>query len=343
MIQLIDTAIGFVAIMAVLSLLVKSLTSLIKSYYDYYSANLHFEVNSLIQGILGKTLDEFADSGPKFAWLKDVNWKSLGEEILGMEKIKLLLKHLDSTIEVKDNELQARIDLHLANLKYGFERRMKNLALACGLSLCLLCDINSVTIWKTLYGDQQLRTTFATQYAQHAMNLIDQKAAGDPSKTDASTSTSPVAQSPATSKSAAEKSASTAVVPTDAPHADRVVDATASERKENSHALPLKDLPFKEKTRQFHDDIEAFFADVSFGVGRIWQESRPDNPRPGPDPASHWLACLYEFLGALLTGILISVGAPYWHDLLRTLSEMRQGNTAASDAASRKAEVQPVV
>ena len=126
MIQLLDTAIGFVAIMAVLSLLVKSLTSLVKSYYDYYSANLHFEVNSLVQGILGKTLDELADTNEKFAWIRNVNWKSLGDEILGIEKIKLLLKHLDPNVELKDNELQARIDLHVANLKYGFERRMNS-------------------------------------------------------------------------------------------------------------------------------------------------------------------------------------------------------------------------
>jgi hypothetical protein len=342
MIQLIDTAVGFVAIMAVLSLLVKSLTSLIKSYYDYYSANLHFEVNSLIQGILGKTLDEFADSGPKFAWLKDVNWKSLGDEVLGIEKIKLLLNHLDPTIEVKDNELQARIDLHLANLRYGFERRMKNLALACGLALCLLCDINSVTIWKTLYGDQQLRTTFATQYAEHAMNLIDQKAAGEQTKTDAPAGTSSVGQSTATGKSVAEKPGSTAIAPAAAPRTDQVVGATPAEGQEKLSASQLKDLQLKEKTRQFHEDIQGFFADVSFGVGRIWHESKPDNPRPGPDPASHWLPCLYEFLGALLTGVLISVGAPYWHDLLRTLSEMRKGGSAASDAPSRKPKTQPV-
>ncbi len=54
MIQLLDTALGFVAIMAMLSLLVKCLTSLIKSYVDYYSGQLHAEVDSLVQGMLGR-------------------------------------------------------------------------------------------------------------------------------------------------------------------------------------------------------------------------------------------------------------------------------------------------
>jgi hypothetical protein len=339
MIQLLDTAIGFVAIMAVLSLLVKSLTSLVKSYYDYYSANLHFEVNSLVQGILGKTLDELADANEKFAWIRNVNWKSLGDEILGIEKIKLLLKHLDPNVELKDNELQARIDLHVANLKYGFERRMKNLALACGLAMCLLCDINSVTIWKTLYADQQLRTTFATQYADHALKLIDQKAPDQADqKTGASPGTSAAGKSPAAENPVAERSATpaAATAPKSALPADPAAGATPAGEDRKWSAVELK-----QKTQRFHDDIQGFFADLSFGLGRIWQPSKPEDPKPGPDPASHWLACLYEFLGALLTGILVSVGAPYWHDLLRTLSELRKGSSGIPDAALQKTGARP--
>ena len=60
--------------------------------------------------------------------------------------------------------------------------------------------------------------------------------------------------------------------------------------------------------------METFFADVNFGVGRVW---RQNNPVIGGG------AFVYEFLGSLLTGLLVSVGAPYWHDLLRTLSNLR--------------------
>ena len=65
--------------------------------------------------------------------------------------------------------LEGRLAVHVANLQYAFETRIKNLALAVGLALCLGLNINGMTIWKTLYSDQQLRTTFATTYAKSTL------------------------------------------------------------------------------------------------------------------------------------------------------------------------------
>jgi hypothetical protein len=64
--------------------------------------------------------------------------------------------------------------------------------------------------------------------------------------------------------------------------------------------------------------METFLADVNFGVGRVWRQGNP--PMGGG-------AFLYEFFGSLMTGILVSVGAPYWHDLLRTLSNLRKSGS----------------
>jgi hypothetical protein len=34
---------------------------------------------------------------------------------------------------------------------------------------------------------------------------------------------------------------------------------------------------------------------------------------------------IYEFFGSLLTGIIVSIGAPYWHDFLQALVALRPG------------------
>jgi hypothetical protein len=59
-------------------------------------------------------------------------------------------------------------------------------------------------------------------------------------------------------------------------------------------------------------EVNNFRGEVNFGVGRIWTE-RGESPK----------LLLYEFFGSLLTGILASIGAPYWHDLLRALANLR--------------------
>jgi len=180
---------------------------------------------------------------------------------------------------VDEKELQARIDLHVANLKFGFERRMKNLALAAGLAMCLLCDINSLTIWKTLYTDQQLRTTFATDYSKKAMQLIESSKDFPPEQA-------------------------------------KTNGATATTTKTPTNEDKLTKAQLDQKAKDLQGTMENFLADVKFGVGRVWQ-------KPPLDRA----AFFFEFLGSLLTGILISIGAPYWHDLLRALSNLRKTNT----------------
>jgi hypothetical protein len=67
------------------------------------------------------------------------------------------------------------------------------------------------------------------------------------------------------------------------------------------------------------EQLDQFQTDVSFGVGRIWRE-----PPKGTKAKEDWLNFLYEFFGSLLTGIFASIGAPYWHDLLRALTAIRQ-------------------
>src|SRR5216684_3971263 len=122
MIQLLDTALGFVAIMAMLSLLVKCLTSLIKSYVDYYSGQLHAEVDSLVQGMLGQSLGALAAT---HAWLNDINWKSLGEEYLTVDKMKFFLQKPEPT-GVNRGALNSGVVLPLGILRLGSNRRMKN-------------------------------------------------------------------------------------------------------------------------------------------------------------------------------------------------------------------------
>src|SRR5260370_16674202 len=98
--------------------------------------------------------------------------------------MRWFVKQLEQNGKVLD--VDYRLKIHSCNVKYTFEMRMKNLALAIGLALCLLCNINAFTIWKSLYTDQQLRATFAGAYAQKATELAGKQ----PTETTPATSAS---------------------------------------------------------------------------------------------------------------------------------------------------------
>ena len=112
MFQLIETITGFVAIMLVLSYLVKSLTSVIKSYVDFYTRNLKHEVSRLVLGTLGKTWEELKKEKKvkeKAPWVYDINWKKLGDEYLTKNNMEWVLNKLGDLLDKK-------VDLHMKGL-----------------------------------------------------------------------------------------------------------------------------------------------------------------------------------------------------------------------------------
>lgn len=185
MFPLIETVIGFSAIMLVLSFLVKSLTSVIKNHFDFYSRNLKHEVYSLLEGTLEiprKRLQETIENDralkTTLPWLLH-DWMRLGKEYLTKENITWVLKRLDpQKLKVTDEvikDLEGRLKVHIANIRYMFEKRLKNIALAVGLALCLALNINAVTMWDRLYHDQDVRAKFASA---EFVNLAIERAKG---------------------------------------------------------------------------------------------------------------------------------------------------------------------
>jgi len=274
MFPLIETIIAFSVIMLVLSFLIKSITSVIKNHFDFYSRNLENEVYLLLGGTLDKSKEQLIEQirkddtlQNKFPWLAN-NWKRLGEEYLTKKNIIWILKQLDPngvTSKLK-KELDGRLEVHVANVRYMFEKRMKNMTLAVGLALCLGLNINALTIWNKLYYDQDVRAKFtSSEYVDSVVKM--------------------------------EK------------------ELKKLDNEYQSQTEEKKDL--KKQRDAVANQIHHLQGQVTFGIGKIWAE----NPEKKSEKANF---LVFEFLGSLMTGILVSIGAPYWHDLLRALSALRK-------------------
>lgn len=302
MLSLIETITGFAAIMLMLSLLVKTLTSVIKNQWDYYSDNLKHEVKRLALETTGKAWDSLLQSASTPEWVKNIHWERLGDEFLTPAYMSWFLKQLDQNARLFD--LESRLKIHVANVKYAFEMRMKNLALAAGVGLCLLCNINAFTIWKSLYTDEQLRATFSNAYADKASVLASESA--------------------------------------------------KQQTQGSDQGNPPDKAQLDKQMQTFQTNMRGFLTDVSFGVGRIWRASpqssktnqappmkneaqkalqpqaeNQEKREPRDEAKSPFEMFVYEFFGSLLTGILVSIGAPYWHDILQALAALRPDKAKA--------------
>jgi hypothetical protein len=120
MLPLLDTVIGFVAIRPVLSMLVKSVTSLVTNHVDFYSTNLEHEFDRLVLAVLGKTSNQTVadlEKNPatlkEAVWFKGINWERRGDEFLTTEHMKWVLKKLGAP-DVTLKNLEDRLRVHIA-------------------------------------------------------------------------------------------------------------------------------------------------------------------------------------------------------------------------------------
>jgi hypothetical protein len=348
MLSLIETLTAFAAIMLMLSLLVKTLTSVIKNQLDYYSDNLKHEVERLVLETTDKTWDSILqskDTPPRVKnILMDIHWERLGDEFLSPSYLSWFLKQLDQNARVSD--LESRLKIHIANVKYTFEMRMKNLALAVGLGLCLLCDINAFTIWKSLYTDQQLRATFSDRYAEKATTLANAQAiqGADPSKKPTKDELNAQIKSLRENMQGFLADVSFGVGRIWRDECLRLTEAgkqecqkelrekTAKLRQDRygqriADAENAKDSTAKDAEKKAADEGSAAEAkaDAAQAELKLAQEKKDTQSAPG--------ILIYEFFGSLLTGILVSIGAPYWHDFLQALSSLRFTGSAAKAKA----------
>lgn len=357
MLSLIETLTGFAAIMLMLSLLVKTLTSVIKNQWDYYSDNLEHEVKRLVLETTGKTWDAILTSGATPARVKniamDIHWERLGEEFLTPAHLSWFLKELDPNARVSD--LESRLKIHMANVNYTFQMRMKNLAMAAGLGLCLLCNINAFTIWKSLYTDQQLRSKFSGAYADRALALAN----GEPAKkAETAPNGQPTQPAQPPSKSEQKESISSfqanmqgfltdvsfgvgriwkeecLVLSDEKRQACQKVkrEQTAKAREESRWNRYCHRMEDADKLEGEQKKGEARIAAETALIAELKADSTETElklAQEEKDPQDPPVILLYEFFGSLLTGILVSIGAPYWHDILQALSSLRFTPAAA--------------
>src|SRR6476620_4186349 len=175
MVPLIETTVGFVAIMMVLSFLVKSLTTLISDHFDFYCDNFQYEVSRLIRNTTGRAWESWAndpDTVKRLPWVADIKWERLGDEFFSEDHIRWVVSQL-SGVRPDQVDVKGLVQVHLGKVKYAYQQRLKNLSIAAGLGLCLMPDVNGLTLWRTLYQNNQLRTAFASDYATEALTIGD--------------------------------------------------------------------------------------------------------------------------------------------------------------------------
>lgn len=289
---LLETIMGFAVIMLTLSYLVKSLTSVVKNHIDYYSKNLRGELDRFLVGVLGKASENLPVRGPG------------GKEDFPMRRIQW--KRLSEEFLSEENivwwlgqlgmtpqQIEDRKDALAARLAV----HRANLQYAFSRRNANIALGMGLAL--CLFLNINAFTLWETLYRDQEVRA----------KFASSESVQAALQLAEMKK---EEALPEAAKPA-------VGEAAAAETPKNKEAEREKLAAEREELLR---QIAHLGGEVSFGVGRVWTEDPPqDHP---------WRFLGFEFLGSLLTGVLVSIGAPYWHDLLRSLARLRGGKQPAA-------------
>lgn len=273
MLTLMDTAIGFIVVLLMISLVIKGLTSVIKNFVDYKRAIIADQIRKFVERADAqsehwrKLLKGLYQEGRMGGEARDPRLSHSLNKAIGDGGLRSWLAAGETPGE-KAQDILPLVQTLNDQIGEAVSATNKNFSLLIGLALCLLLNINALTVWTSLYHDANLRAQFS------------------------------------------------------APAMIQSVSGAATESKETA-AVATSQAVGMAQAREY---IASLKRDIPFAMGKIWT---------GEVKGARAVA--YEFVGSLLTGLLASVGAPYLHDMLRTLTALRRRAEAAGGRDGQEA------
>jgi hypothetical protein len=189
----------------------------------------------------------------------------------------------DQSIAALRDSLASWFDTAMDRLSGNYQRWLKALSLVIGIAVAFAFNADSISVGRALWGDETLRNQTVAAANQYLEH---------PPGATSCTQSDPQSQA---------KGAPAKAEPQAQPPADPKQPSADPQQQTKCLLQQLKQQ--QEALRPFP-------------IG--WPDSR------APEPAGDWFTYLVlKFLGCLWTGVALSLGAPFWFDLLKKFMNIR--------------------
>ena len=232
----------------------------------------------------------------------------------------------------------------------GYKRYTQIMLFAIGLGVAIASNADTIQIWRTLAADDALRTRLADQAARYAAeaHAAGDTAAADTMSADASTGNPAASGANPRNPAAAAGPAAQAVPdspssPETAPPARQTSGAPTNTPTDTAEDAQQEAL---EKYRKIRTQIDSMQLRLGWthAEGMRLGLIRPDTVNKGtPEQTVKWVgasitkwkpgALFSKLIGLLLTTIALSMGAPFWFDVLNRFINIRGAGRAPDEKA----------
>src|SRR6266850_1006572 len=257
-----------------------------------------------------------------------------GNTALPADVRKALLTFVDAASgdpkKVREN-IEGWFDSSMDRVSGWYKRRSQLIVLVVGLVLTILLNVDTLAIVRTLSTDKAMRDSLVAAAQEYAKKnptptpspaAVTSPASNAPSPSKPASVPAPSAaagQSPKSKPSPAAKPSATAASSPGGPAAPSVSPATATPGGPGSAAAMMADPCAADKTSP-ECRVQQNLAEIKkLGLPIGWT-------RAEGDPRSlniSWQGWLLRIIGWLVTALALSLGAPFWFDMLNKFIVVR--------------------
>jgi hypothetical protein len=228
------------------------------------------------------------------------------------KQLKILLDDAEGNFDKFKQNAAKWFDDSMERVSGWYKKRTQWILMVLAVVVTLFMNADTVALTDALWHDPAVRSALVAQAQQYAQEQREQE----------------VAQA---------KAAPTEPQAQDAQSKSKGAATVAADVAEPPDRLPYDpgEARFRAASEQFESSVDGL-RNLSLSLGWKNQDQEGDPREPFPDPAQYADALRRHGIGWLLTALAISLGAPFWFDMLNKVISIRAAGTAPGEKAAAK-------
>ncbi len=216
--------------------------------------------------------------------------------------------------KVREN-IENWFDSSMDRVSGFYKRRSQLIILLLGLALSILLNVDSIALVRTLSTDRAMRDSLVAAAQEYAKNNPTPTPKASPSSSPSPSRSPKVPNSPPIRSSPAKSPANTAPAGTSP-------SPTSSPTASPSPSTTPTPAPCADDTPECR--VKKNLAEIKkLGLPIGWTKEISDPPDPRQIYNVSWQGWALRILGWLITALALSLGAPFWFDLLNKFMVVR--------------------
>ena len=227
-----------------------------------------------------------------------------------INSVNLEIHHIKDTVAAFQQKIENWFDTAMKEMSIWYKGKSRFIIFFIALFLCAGLNIDTVMLTKYLYQNEATRT----KLVESAIEYIEKNPTAPQTKTQVPSQEAPEAVSPQPAQPENKIE----------PAADAMTTEPKTEPQNKPNDNPTPQEKIEKGPIQMATKLEADLQELGLPIGWHCSVTQKDDIQGKPQGFAEWFL---KVIGLLLSALAISMGAPFWFDILRKMVAFRKEMT----------------